>query len=118
MADRVGQQFGNYRLLRLIGRGSMADVYLGEHRHLNTQAAIKILHTPLTSEGSSQLHAEARTLARFIHPHIVRIFDFDIIDDIPFLVMEYAPGGSLRQRYPKGRSLPLGESVSFIQQVA
>jgi len=40
MADRVGQQLGNYRLIQLLGQGYFADVYLGEHIHLNTQAAI------------------------------------------------------------------------------
>ena len=40
MGDRVGQQFGNYRLLRTLGAGGFADVYLGEHLYLHTQAAI------------------------------------------------------------------------------
>src|SRR5207237_3952109 len=44
MANRVGQQFGNYRLIRLLGRGTFAEVYLGQHMRLNTQAAIKVLH--------------------------------------------------------------------------
>ncbi len=45
MLDRVGQQLGNYRLLQPIGQGGFADVYLGEHVYLNTQAAIKVLQT-------------------------------------------------------------------------
>ena len=63
MSDRVGQQLGNYLLLRLIGRGSFAEVYLGEHLHLGTQAAIKVMHAHLTSEASEQLRSEARTMA-------------------------------------------------------
>ncbi|GAC1358371.1 MAG: hypothetical protein NVS2B12_01490 [Ktedonobacteraceae bacterium] len=43
MADLLGQRLGNYRLLRIIGRGSFADVYLAEHIHLGTQAAIKVI---------------------------------------------------------------------------
>jgi len=43
MAERIGQQLGNYRLIRLLGEGSFANVYLGEHTHLDTQAAIKVL---------------------------------------------------------------------------
>src|SRR5436190_23527608 len=107
MSDRVGQQLGNYRLLHLIGLGSFADVYLGEHLHLNTQAAIKVLHTQLTSEESEKLRTEARTMARLAHPHIVRVLDFDVEDGIPFLIMEYAPNGTLRQRHPKGTRVPL-----------
>jgi eukaryotic-like serine/threonine-protein kinase len=47
MVDRVGQQLGNYRLIQLLGQGNWASVYLGKHIHLNTQAAIKVLHEQL-----------------------------------------------------------------------
>jgi serine/threonine protein kinase len=46
----IGQQLGNYRLLNLLGRGGFADVYLGEHIHLKSRAAIKILYTRLADE--------------------------------------------------------------------
>ncbi len=118
MTDRVGQQIGNYRLLNLIGRGSFAEVYLGEHLHLSTQAAIKVLHAQLTSQESEKLRTEARTIARLTHPHIVRILDFNIENGIPFLVMEYAPNGTLRERHPKGTRVPLEIVVSYVKQVA
>jgi predicted ATPase/class 3 adenylate cyclase/DNA-binding CsgD family transcriptional regulator len=118
MTDRVGQQLGNYRLLRLIGRGSIAEVYLGEHLHLNTQAAIKVLHAHFTSEDSERLRTEARVLARLVHPHIVRTLDFDVEDGIPFLIMEYAPNGTLRERHPKGTRVPLDAIVSYVRPVA
>ena len=118
MTDRVGQQLGNYRLLKLIGRGSFAEVYLGEHQHLNTQAAIKVLNTHFTSEDKDRFYAEARTIARLTHPHIVRILDFDVDDGFPFLIMEYAPNGTLRQRHPKGTRVPLEIIVTYIKQVA
>jgi len=50
MTNRTGQQLGNYRLIQLVGQGSFADVYLGEHSYLGTQVAIKILQTHLTTE--------------------------------------------------------------------
>ncbi|MFL5658184.1 MAG: hypothetical protein ACJ8CB_28870 [Ktedonobacteraceae bacterium] len=50
MAQQIGQQLGNYRLVSLLGHGGFADVYLGEHVHLQTQAAIKVLHTQLASD--------------------------------------------------------------------
>jgi predicted ATPase/serine/threonine protein kinase/DNA-binding CsgD family transcriptional regulator len=118
MSERVGQQLGNYRLQHLIGQGRLADVYLGEHLHLNTQAAIKVLHTQFTSEEKERFYTEARRVAHLVHPHIVRILDFDIEDGIPFLVMEYAPNGTLRQRHPKGTRVVLDIVVSYVKQLA
>src|SRR5258706_2249511 len=107
MAERVGQQLGNYRLISLLGEGGFAEVYLGEHVHLGTQAAIKVLQTQLTSHEREQFRLEARTVARLEHPNIVRVLEFGIEAGTPFLVMNYAPNGSLRQRHPKGVPLPL-----------
>jgi predicted ATPase/DNA-binding CsgD family transcriptional regulator len=118
MLDRVEQQFGSYRLVQLLGRGNFADVYLGEHVHLGTQAAIKVLHGPLESRDREGFLAEARTVARLRHPHIVRILDFGVQDGTPFLVMEDAPAGTLRQRHPKGTRLPLLTVVTYVKQVA
>ncbi len=118
MINRVGQRLGNYRLLRLLGRGSFAEVYLGEHLHLGTQAAIKVLHAHLTSEDGERFRAEARMIARLDHPLILRILDFDVEDGIPFFVMEYAPNGTLRQRHPKGTWVPLDNIVSYMKHLA
>src|ERR1700736_6616380 len=101
MADRVGQQLGNYRLTRLLGKGGFAEVYLGEHLRLHTQAAIKVLHTRLANSNEVEsFQNEARTIAHLEHPHIVRVLDFDVEGDVPFLVMGYAPNGSLRDLHP------------------
>src|SRR5512135_1290365 len=115
---REGQPLGNYQLLQLLGQGRWASVYLGEHWHLHTQAAIKVLHDPLGAAEVEGFLTEARTLARLRHPHIVRILDFGVQEDTPFLVMDYAPGGSLRQLHPKGTRLPLSTVVSYVKQVA
>jgi eukaryotic-like serine/threonine-protein kinase len=58
MPDRVGQQLGNYRLLSLLGQGSFAEVYLGEHLYLKTQAAIKVLHAQIVEENSESFIVE------------------------------------------------------------
>src|SRR5207248_3655617 len=118
MVDRVGQQFGNYRLVRLLGQGGFAEAYLGEHIHLGTVAAIKILHTQLSSDSIDAFRTEARTIARLVHPNIVRVLEFGVEDKTPFLVMDYASNGTLRQRHPEGTILPLSIVVTYVQQVA
>src|SRR6266567_2587149 len=118
MADRVGQQFGNYRLVALLGQGGFAEVYLGQHLRLELQAAIKVLHTHLTEQEAEHFYQEAQTIAKLTHPTIVRVFDYDMRDGVPFLVMDYAPNGTLRRRYPKGSVVPLAQIVSLVKQVA
>ena len=119
MADRVGQRFGNYRLIRLLGQGSFGDVYLGEHIHDTTLAAVKILQARLAHEDLKKFINEASTNFRLKHQHIVQMLDFGIgADDTPYLVMDYAPKGTLRQRYPKGIRLSPETVVSYVKQVA
>jgi serine/threonine protein kinase/predicted ATPase len=118
MLDRVGQQLGSYRLLRLLGRGGFAEVYLGEHRYLKSHAALKVLHTQLADEEAQQFLREAQLLASLSHPHIVRILDFAVQEGMPFLVMEYAPGGTLRNRHLKQTQLTLDTIVVYVSQVA
>lgn len=119
MEHHIGQQLGNYRLTSLLGQGGFAEVYLGEHVYLKTPAAIKVLHNRLA--GSAELAAfldEARMVARLAHPHIVRVLDFGVDGETPFLVMDYAPGGTLRQHHQRGERLPLTTIVHYVRQVA
>jgi WD40 repeat protein len=118
MANRVGQHLGNYQLIRLIGRGGFAEVYLGTHIYLDMPAAIKVLHAQLAREDAEQFRREARTIARLVHPNIVRVLEFGIEETTPFLVVDYAPNGTLRKLYPKGTKLPLATVVSHVNQVA
>ncbi len=121
MADRgwrEGQQLGNYQLTRLLGQGGFAQVYLGEHVYLKTLAALKVLDTELSDQDAASFVQEAQTLARLSHPHIVRVLDFAVEDGTPFLVIEYAPHGTLRQRHPKGTRLPLEMIIPYVQQIA
>lgn len=118
MTDREGQQPGNYHLVRMLGRGTFADVYLGLHVHLQTQAAVKILHERLSQSDVDRFLTEARTIAHLRHPHIVRVLDFGVQDEIPFLVLDYAPHGNLRQQHPNGTPVPLATIVSYVKQIA
>jgi peptide/nickel transport system substrate-binding protein len=118
VADRLGQQLGNYRLVSLLGQGGYAEVYLGQHLRLSLQAAIKVLHAHLSDQEAEHFSQEAETIAQLQHPSIVRILDYDVQEGVPFLVMDYAPGGSLRKLHPKGSLVPLPVIISSVKQVA
>ncbi len=125
MADHVGQspagarQFGQYRLNRFLGQGSFGEVYLGEHISNHTLAAVKLLQARLTAEDLKEFINEASTMFRLQHPHIVQLLDFGIgPENTPFLVMAYASGGTLRQRYPKGTRLPLQSIIAYVGPLA
>ncbi|WP_201390640.1 serine/threonine-protein kinase [Ktedonobacter sp. SOSP1-85] len=108
-----------FRLLQRIGRGGFADVYLARQEHLDMLVAIKLLHNRLDGEDKLEsFRQEARLIAQLEHPHIVRVLDFGIVEQTPYLVMNYASGGTLRQRVPRGSCLPLPRVVEYVSQVA
>src|SRR5262252_6231596 len=109
---------GNYRLVSLLGQGGYAEVYLGQHVRFKQQAAIKVLHAHLSYIEAQHFQQEAETIATLAHPGIIRVLDFDVQDGVPFLVIDYAPGGTLRRRYPKGNLVPLPVIISTVKQVA
>jgi multiple sugar transport system substrate-binding protein len=119
MTDRSSQQIDRYRLLRLLGQGAFGDVYLAENIYRNTEVAIKILNVRLTNEEVPAFLNEARNF-RLKHPHIIPIVDFGIdpASGTPFIVMEYAPHGTLRKRHPKGTQVPLATIVRYVKQIA
>lgn len=116
MTDRVGQRLDSYQLIRLLGAGSFGEVYLAEHVYRKDQVAVKVLPRLADSDLQSFLN-EARSV-RLKHPHIIQVRDFGIDNHVPFIVMDYAPHGTLRQRHPKGTRLPLASIVTYIEQIA
>ena len=117
MADHLGEQFGEYRLTSTLGGGNFGDVYLGEHIKDNTPVAVKVLQARLThSENLQDFINEVRVLFRVQHPNIVPLLDFGIERGVPFLIMAYAPKGTLRQ--PKGTQQPLDTIASYVRQIA
>lgn len=119
MTNFVGELLGNYRLLRVLGRGGSAEVYLAEHIYLKTLVAVKVLNARLDREDMEHLIAEAQLNATLEHPHIVRVLECGVAEGIhPYLVMNYAPGGTIRRRYPRGSQLPLSLIAQYVRQVA
>src|SRR5436305_8337752 len=118
MADLIGQKIGNYVLREYLGGGGAGQVYRGEHIYLKTQAAIKILHR-VTSQGMDKFLKEAQTIAALKDdPHILSVSDFGVDRDTPYLFMDYAPQGTLRDRHPHRSVLPLPLIVSYVRPIA
>jgi len=118
MQGREGQRLGNYRLVRALGKGAFAQVYLGEHLYLKNYAAIKVLLASLTEEDEQLFLSEAQMIAQLAHPNIVHVRDFAIEHGTPFLAMDYASGGTLRNRHPQRSCLPLDLTISYVKQIA
>ncbi|GAC1406456.1 MAG: serine/threonine-protein kinase [Ktedonobacteraceae bacterium] len=110
------QQLGNYKLVRVIGQGGFATVYLGKHVHLKASyAAVKVLKVEAQVDLFKK---EAQTIMELAHPNIMRVLDFGIQDDITFIIMEYAPYGSLQSQYKLGTIVPIDAVLSYVNQAA
>jgi eukaryotic-like serine/threonine-protein kinase len=125
-------QNGRYRLLHLIGKGAMGQVYLAEDKRIDRQVAIKVIQTGMhpypdeaTQDAVRLFHREAQTIARLNHPHILPLFDFDEASSdgsTPmYMVMPYCPEGSfaewLQQRKDRGLLAPQ-DVVQLVNQAA
>jgi len=115
----IGQTLGHYRIVERVGEGGMGVVYRAHDIHLERDVALKVLlaGTVGDTDARQRFRHEARALSRLNHPNIATVHDFDAQDGIDFLVMEYLPGGSLRDRLARG-PLPEGEALELGAQVA
>ncbi len=118
-----GKQIGgNYRIVSALGRGGFGDVYLAQHIFFanRPQVAIKLLRASLFSpKERERFIQEAQLLNVLSHPHILPILDAGMQEDLPYIVMEYAPGGSLQDRLDKnvGQPLPIDEAITLLTQI-
>src|SRR5262245_44761314 len=94
MPDWVGQTLSKVEIQKLYRRGGMAEVYLGHHTTLDRPVAVKILHNHLFDDSLrlSRFRTEAQVVAAMRHPNIVQVFDFDIAEGRPYIVMELLEG--------------------------
>jgi len=110
---------GRYALLRELGSGGMATVYLAEDLKHQRQVAVKVLRPELAAViGAERFLTEIRTTARLQHPHILPLFDSGEADGFLFYVMPFVEGESLRQRLDRETQLPLEDVVRITTQVA
>ena len=117
---RPGQELvGRYRLVRLIDRGGMAEVWEGRDDVLARPVAVKALHPRLARDANFQarFRREAVAAARLAHPNVVATFDTATDDDVTFIVMELIRGRSLGEVLAERGPLPPAEAVHIAVQV-
>jgi hypothetical protein len=107
-----------YRILELIGRGGMGEVFLAQDEALDRRVAIKRIAAPLTGEAAarSRFLREARAMAGIEHPHVVRVYALGEAEGQPYVVMEYVPGVTLAARLARG-PLGLEEALRIAREV-
>src|SRR5262245_16067225 len=109
------QRIGPYRILSVIGRGSMAVVYRAEHERTAEAVAVKTVQVP-QEELLQSLRREIRSLARLQHPGIVKILDQGVENGSPWYAMELLEGVSLRQAC-SARTLSLIDSLTLVRRL-
>jgi eukaryotic-like serine/threonine-protein kinase len=108
---------GRYRVLRKIGSGGMADVWLAEDAHLQRQVALKVLHSRFAQDREfvERFRREAESAAGLHHPNVVAVFDRGEVDGTYYIAMQHLEGRSLKQLIDLG--LTPEQSVYLIRQV-
>jgi beta-lactam-binding protein with PASTA domain len=109
---------GRYRIRSRVARGGMATVYTAVDERLERTVAMKIIHSGQQPDPNfvQRFTDEAKTIARLTHPNIVAVYDQGSHDGLPYLVMEYVRGRTLRELLADQRRLPPAEALAILEQ--
>ena len=109
---------GRYRIVRELGRGGMATVYLAEDLRHPRQVAVKVLRPDLAAAlGGDRFLREIEISARLEHPHVLTLIDSGQAAEILYYVMPYVEGESLRARVEREGALPVDDAVRILKEV-
>src|SRR5215471_2500925 len=115
----VGQRIGQYKILSLLGRGGMGEVYLAYDSKLSRKIALKLLPASFTKDSARvrRFEQEARAASALNHPNILTIFDIERIEGTHFIATEYIEGKTLRERLTD-KKIELSEALDLAIQLA
>ncbi|HEY2416101.1 MAG TPA: serine/threonine-protein kinase [Pirellulaceae bacterium] len=119
--DLSGHRVGDYQILRRLGRGGMAEVYLAEQLSLQRQVALKVLRKSLAGDAAyiRRFQHEAQAAAKLVHANIVQIYEVGCVDGTYYISQEYVPGQNLKQLLARlGHGVDAVQAVNIIRQVA
>jgi serine/threonine-protein kinase len=119
MDELIGKTFGPYTLVSKLGEGGMAVVYKGYQESLNRYVAIKVLRGELArdQEFITRFRREALAVAKLSHPNILHVYDAGEAHGIYYIAMDYADGGSLKDRIQQG-NLTMEQAIDITAQLA
>ncbi len=117
MSDYIGKR---YRIVKLIGKGGMADVYLAFDTILKREVAVKVLKSDMSDDpvALERFKREAGAVTKLSHPNIVDVYDVGDDGDKHYIVMEYVKGYTLKQLIKKRGPIPYKEAVWMMKQLA
>ena len=110
---------GRYKIVKSIGEGGMANVYLAEDTILDRKVAIKVLRGDLADDEKfiRRFQREAQSVANLSHPNIVEVYDVEEEEGQHYIVMEYIEGKTLKQLLQKRGALTLSEVIDIMLQL-
>lgn len=123
MSSWSGKTLGKVQVGELIARGGMAEVYYGKHIPLDREVAVKIMREHLdAADIRARFEREARVIANLHHPNIVQLFDYELVNGQPCIIMELVRGASLggylKSRHKRNEKLPFDTAVRLLTALA
>jgi serine/threonine protein kinase len=106
-------EVGRYEIIRKLGEGGAAAVYLGKDRYIKRYVAIK-MSQPTSDKSRARFFLEAQSAGRLNHPNIVAIYDADVYKDFCYLTLEYIEGPTLKKFCHKDELLPMSRAVEIV----
>lgn len=118
MDSLIGRELGRYQVVEKLGEGGMATVYKAQDTRLDRMVALKVIRMERDSNGDylKRFEREAKALAKLSHPNIVHVNEYGEFDGTPYIVMDYIPSGTLKQRM--GKPISWKDAIQFILPIA
>jgi hypothetical protein len=120
MNDLIGKTLGRYHIIEPLGQGGMASVYKAFDTTLERHVAIKIIRPDIETDNQGEFlkrfQREAKSLAQLDHPYILKVLDYGDQEGLPYLVMPFLEGGTLKEKM--GKPMPYGQAAALLAPIA
>ena len=116
----IGTRLGQYEIIEELGKGGMATVYRAFHPAMERFVAVKVIHRAMATDaaGLERFKLEAKLIATLEHPHLLPVYDYAAAGDLPYIVMRYLEGSTLKDVIDSHIRLPMNELVFLMRQIA